>query len=123
MDNDYPGLYCHVESMMAKFGIEAPNVMEGFAQLHSAATAPGALETKTKELMALAISITVRCDGCIAYHVHDALTAGASRAEIAETVSVAIMMGGGPAVVYGCQALEALEEFTAPALRPSDAPQ
>jgi alkylhydroperoxidase/carboxymuconolactone decarboxylase family protein YurZ len=47
-----------------------------------------------------------------AYHVHDALEAGATRQEIAETVGVAVMMGGGPSVVYGCQALEALDEFS-----------
>jgi hypothetical protein len=54
--------------------------------------------------------ITVRCDGCGAYRIHDALEAGASRKEIAETVGVAELMGG-PSVVCGCQALEALEEF------------
>jgi alkylhydroperoxidase/carboxymuconolactone decarboxylase family protein YurZ len=53
------------------------------------------------------------CDGCIAYHVHDALKAGASRKELLETIGVAIMMGGGPALMYGCAALEALDQFEA----------
>jgi AhpD family alkylhydroperoxidase len=113
MISDYPGCYEHVAEMMEKFGSERPGVMGGFAQLHKAAVADGAISTKVKELIALAIAITVRCDGCIAYHIHDALKAGASRVEIAETVGVAVMMGGGPSVVYGCQALEALEEFEA----------
>ena len=69
--------------------------MRGFAALHSASTADGALPTKTKELIALAIGISVHCDGCIAYHVHDALHAGATRAEVIETIGVAVMMGGG----------------------------
>ena len=113
MINDYPDCYKHVAEMMNAYGVESPGVMEGFAKLHSASVADGALSSKLKELIALAIGITVRCDGCIAYHVHDALKAGATRTEVAETVGVAIMMGGGPSVVYGCQALEALEQFQA----------
>jgi AhpD family alkylhydroperoxidase len=111
MIDDYPSCYRHVAEMMAKFGAEAPGVMGGFGQLHAAAVADGALSPKVKELIALAIGINARCDGCIAFHVHDALQAGATRPEIAEAVGVAVMMGGGPSVVYGCQALEALEEF------------
>ncbi|BAS27730.1 carboxymuconolactone decarboxylase family protein [Limnochorda pilosa] len=65
------------------------------------------------ELMSLAIAIVVHCEGCIACHVHDALDHGASREEVAETVGVAVMMGGGPSVVYGSLALEALEQFLA----------
>ena len=61
----------------------------------------------------MAIGISVHCDGCIAYHVHDALNAGATREEVVETIGVALMMGGGPSVVYGCEALEALEQFEA----------
>ena len=53
----------------------------------------------------------MRCDGCIAFHVHDSLDAGATTAEISETIGVAVMMGGGPALVYGCEALEAVEQF------------
>jgi AhpD family alkylhydroperoxidase len=85
--------------------------MAGFTQLRVAATAAGALDLKTKQLVALAIGVAVRCDGCIAYHVHDALRAGAGREEIMEAVGVAILMGGGPAMVYGCEALEALDQF------------
>jgi AhpD family alkylhydroperoxidase len=69
------------------------------------------LSTNANELIALAIRIAVHCDGCIAYHVHAALKAHATRREIAETIGVAVMMGGGPSVVYGCEALEAVEQF------------
>jgi AhpD family alkylhydroperoxidase len=69
------------------------------------------LSARVKELIALAIGITVRCDGCIACHVHDALEAGALHDKIVETVGIAILMGGGSAVVYGSQTLEALEQF------------
>ncbi|MCB9073157.1 MAG: carboxymuconolactone decarboxylase family protein [Bdellovibrionaceae bacterium] len=84
--------------------------MSGFGQLHAAATVQGALCTKTKELIALAIAITVRCDGCITYHVHDALESGATAEEIAETIGVAILMGGGPSVVYGIEAMQAVQQ-------------
>lgn len=53
----------------------------------------------------------MRCDGCIAFHVHDAVKAGASRKEIVETIGVAVLMGGGPSVMYGCEALAALDQF------------
>jgi len=64
-------------------------------------------------ISALAVSIAVHCDGCISYHVHDALKAGATDEEICETIGVAVLMGGGPSVVYGAEAFEALEQFRA----------
>lgn len=85
--------------------------MQGFGQLHEASTKNGALDAKTKELIALGIAITVRCDGCISFHVHDAMKAGAKRAEVTETIGVAVMMGGGPSVVYGIEALQALSQY------------
>ncbi len=75
----------------------------------------GALAPRVKELMALGIAIAVHCDGCIVYHLHDALEAGATREEVADVVGVAVMMGGGPAVVYGSLALEALDQHAADA--------
>ena len=107
----YPKFYKQVQSEMDAYGKANPDIMAGFSKLHEAAGTDGALDAKTKELMALAIGIVVRCDGCIAFHVHDALKAGASKDEIVDTIGVAIMMGGGPAVVYGSAALEALKQF------------
>tara|TARA_R110000868_G_scaffold326032_1_gene586954 strand:+ start:450 stop:812 length:363 start_codon:yes stop_codon:yes gene_type:complete len=107
----------HVESyeklrqLSAKLIAEIPQTMAGFGELHASAVSQGALETKTKELIALSIGIAVHCNGCIAFHVHDALKAGANRQEILETIGVAILMGGGPSMVYGCEALEALDQF------------
>jgi AhpD family alkylhydroperoxidase len=111
MNKDYANIYAHLQELMGRLASETPGVMDGFGALHRASTAAGALEAKTKELIALAIGITVRCDGCIAYHVHDALGAGASRQELVETIGVAVMMGGGPSVVYGCEALEAVDQL------------
>ncbi len=87
--------------------------MSGFGKLHRAAMAPGALDGASKELIALAIGITSHCDGCIAFHVHDALAVGATRAQIEEAIGVAVMMGGGPAAVFGSDALTALTQFEA----------
>ena len=107
----YPESYEKIHRDRARLGRLHPDLMEGFMNMHQAATAPGALSKCTKELIALAIAITVRCDGCIACHVHDALEAGATKEEIVEAVGVAIMMGGGPSVVYGSAALDALNQF------------
>jgi AhpD family alkylhydroperoxidase len=104
-------IYKKLQDLSSKLIAEIPNTMAGFGQLHSAAVAPEALDRKTKELIALSIGITLRCNGCIAFHVHDALQAGANRQEMLETIGVAIMMGGGPSMVYGCEALEALNQF------------
>lgn len=89
-----------------------PAVMKAFWEFHTAAVAGGALDTKTKELIALAISVAARCNDCIAHHTFDALEAGASREEIADALGVAILMGGGTSVVYATHAMQALEQFS-----------
>lgn len=110
---NFPENYRHIRQLMGELGKDIPQTMKSFQGLHHAATDDGAVDIKTKELIALAIAIAVRCDGCIAFHVNDALKAGATRQEIAETIGVAILMGGGPAVMYGSEALEALNQFEA----------
>jgi len=111
MIKDYSKKYNDLTKLIGELGSEIPTTMQGFNDLHKATTAEGVLASKTKELIALGIAITVRCDGCIAFHVHDALKSGASAEEIKETIGVAILMGGGPALMYGCEALEALNQF------------
>jgi AhpD family alkylhydroperoxidase len=88
-----------------------PAVMKAFWGLHKEAVAAGALDTKTKELMALAISVATNCDDCVAHHTYDALKAGATKEEIADTLGVAILMGGGKSVVYASHAIEAVGQF------------
>ncbi len=113
MKKEYPTYYDQLKGLIDNLGKAAPKAMSGFSKLHEGAIAEGALSAKMKELISLGIAITVRCDGCIAYHVHDAIKAGASREEIAETIGVAVLMGGGPSVIYGSEALEAVEQFEA----------
>ena len=90
-----------------------PEVMTAHAQLSRAAMAEGSLDQKTKELIALAISITRECDGCIAAHAKGAARRGASRTEVVEMIGVAISMNGGPGTVWGPRALEAFDQFSA----------
>lgn len=112
MSNElYTERYGKLKDLSQKLILEIPEVMAGFGELHKMAVEPGALDTKNKELIALGIAIAVHCDGCIGFHVHDALVAGATRLEIVEAIGVAILMGGGPCMVYGCEAMDALDQF------------
>lgn len=108
---DYLEEHKHLEERLVQLGQEIPGPMSGFARLHRKTVEDGALPAKVKEMMALAISITVGCDGCIAYHVHDAVEAGASRQELLETIGVALLMGGGPGSIYAAHAMDAIEQF------------
>ncbi len=86
--------------------------MGGFRTLGKGAYADGALSKKTKELIALAISIAKGCDGCIAYHAKRVARLGASREEVVEMIMVTVQMGGGPGMTYGGQALKAFDSFS-----------
>ncbi|WP_234730357.1 carboxymuconolactone decarboxylase family protein [Acidocella facilis] len=93
----------------------APEAMKGFAALAQGAHAGTALDQKTKELIALAIGVATRCQPCIAYHAQAAGKHGASRAEVLETMGMAIYMGAGPSAMYAAQALEAFDQLNPPA--------
>jgi AhpD family alkylhydroperoxidase len=84
-----------------------------FLELHQSALAAGEISKKHKDLMALSIGIATRCEGCIISHVKDAIKQGATLKEIAETVEVAILMSGGPGIVYGGKAIAVAKEFLA----------
>ena len=88
-----------------------PQVFAGYKQLHDSALAPGVLDARTKELIALAIAVSKECDGCIAAHAHAAVLHGASPQEAAEAIGVTFLMNGGPATVYGARAFAAFQEF------------
>ena len=107
----YPDRLRNVKKNSQTLAVAQPSVMETFEKLHQAAGATGALDRKTKELMALAISVTHGCDDCIAHHVHDAMEAGATREEFAEALGVAVLMGGGPGMIYASHAIEAVDQF------------
>lgn len=115
MDKPYTRAADQVLAGLALLREGAPEAAKAFGGLSIAATAGKSIETKTKELMALAIGIAVHCEGCVAFHTRAAFKAGASRQEVIETVALAVYMGGGPAVVYGGDALRAYDEYATPA--------
>lgn len=114
MAGKYAQLADQVASGVGLLRESAPEAMKAFVGLSIAATAPKALDSKTKELIALGIGIAGHCDGCVAYHTRAAWKQGASRQEVVETVATAIYMGGGPAAIYGAEALRAYDEFAKP---------
>lgn len=89
----------------------APEAMGAFGALFRAASADGVLDKKTKELMALSISVAIRCEGCIAVHARAAARHGATEAEAVEALMVAVELTGGPGTVYAGEALEAFRAF------------
>ena len=101
-----------LDEMNHDLGELRPQIREtaaGFSQLARAATAPGALDAKTKELIALAIAVAVHCDPCIGFHAKAVHKLGATRHEVAEAIGLCIYMGGGPALMYGAKALHAYD--------------
>ncbi len=97
---------------LATFRALRPETGSGFTNLHRATMGEGALTVREKELIALAIGIATRCVDCIGFHVQGAMKAGATREDVADTISVAVMMGGGPAYMYGVKALEAFDQLS-----------
>jgi AhpD family alkylhydroperoxidase len=91
--------------------VGSPEVMKGFSGIAQAALKPQVLDTKTKELIALAVSVAVRCDDCIGFHVKGAMDQGASREEIFETLGTAIYLGAGSSVMYAGHAIEAFDQM------------
>ena len=89
------------------------DVMKAFSAMAQNATKAGALDAKTKELIALAIGVATRCDDCIAFHSKAAAKLGATREEIMETLGMAIYMGAGPSVMYASHAVQAYSQFAA----------
>ena len=102
-----------IETSMVDYGAKQPASQQGFGALHSASLEPGEISIKHKELMSLAIGIAKQCSYCIGIHVKACIAAGASRAEVEETVNVSVMMGGGPALMYGLKALDAYDQLSA----------
>ena len=93
----------------------APEAMKGFSALARGATAAGALDAKTKELIALALGIAARCDGCLAFHAKAVFDLGGTREEVMEIIAMSVYMGGGPSLMYGALALEAFDQLAASA--------
>lgn len=113
MNNDWPRTAVELTTAIKELRTGIPDTMKAFSSLARAATEAKALDTKTKELIALGIAVAIRCDGCIAFHAESAVKQGATRDEVMETMGMAIYMGAGPNLMYAAQALEAYDQFVA----------
>jgi len=113
MSTDYPELARDLSADIAELRKGIPDTMSGFSAMARAATAGGVLDSKTKKLIASAIGVAVRCDGCVAFHAKAAHKLGATREEMLETLGMAVYMGGGPSMVYAAEALSAYDQFAA----------
>ncbi|WP_068469928.1 carboxymuconolactone decarboxylase family protein [Candidatus Protochlamydia phocaeensis] len=111
MTKNYKDITADISVFLSKMRKEMPEVMNGFNTLAQAATKDGALNKKTKELIALALGIAAHCDGCIGFHTQSLIKLGVTREEFLETLSMAVYMGGGPSLMYAAEALKAFEEF------------
>ncbi len=111
VSHDYKEITDRISRGMAELRQDIPDTMKAFTALAQAATRAGALDRKTKELIALALGVAAHCDGCIGFHVQALHRLGASRAEVEEALGMAVYMGGGPSAMYAADALHAYEEF------------
>ncbi len=92
-----------------------PETVRGYGAMGTAGAKTGHLDAKTRELIAVAVSITLRCDGCIAVHTDNARKLGASMEEITEALGVAVSVNAGAAIVYSTRALDAYQASAEPA--------
>lgn len=90
----------------------ASETTKGFGALTKSVHETGVLDPKTKEFVALAVSVADRCDPCIGFHVEALISAGATREEVSDVLSVCIQMGGGPSLMYAAKALEAFDQLS-----------
>lgn len=111
MTDRYTQVTQEISAALAEMRKEIPDTLKAFGALSNAANKDGALSHKTKELIAMAIAITARCEGCLGYHAQALVKLGVTRQEFMEMLSVAVYMGGGPSLMTAAEALMAFREF------------
>ena len=107
----YPALTQAINHQLAPLRKSQAATMAGFGAMAKAAMTEGSLSEKQKELIALGISVSQRCAGCIGFHVKALRRLGTTQAEFEEALGVAVYMGGGPAAMYAAEAMQAWEQF------------
>ena len=117
MTTSYLTLTQETSAQIAQLRADIPDTMRGFSAMAQAAGKDGVLDKKTKELIALALSVGARCDPCVGYHAQALVQLGATREEVAETLGMAVYMGGGPSLMYAAKATAAFEEFSTLAVK------
>lgn len=111
MGKSYKDIIADTSGNVSKLRKGIPDVLQGFNAMAAAAGKAGALDEKTKELIAMALSVAARCDPCLGYHGKALVKHGATRAEVEEMLGMCVYMGGGPSLMYAAAALAAYEEF------------
>lgn len=112
MTKYYPKITQRISGGMKQLRRDIADTMQGFSALAQSATKDGALDKKTKELIALAIGVSTRCDGCIGFHTEALIKLGTTRTEFEEVLGMAVYMGGGPSLMYAADALLAYDQFS-----------
>lgn len=111
MSKSFKTITQDISKALGPFRKEAAASMAGFDAMAKSAMAEGVLSALNKELIATAIAVSTRCDGCIGYHVRTLVRMGATREQVNEMLAVAVYMGGGPSLMYAAEVLRAFEEF------------
>lgn len=113
MEKSFTTLTRNVSGALGALREGVPETMQGFNAMAKAALAPGVIPALEKELIALAIGVSSRCDACIGFHIKALIRLGARREQLLETLAICTYMGGGPALMYAAEAVRAWDEFTA----------
>jgi AhpD family alkylhydroperoxidase len=111
MEKNHAEICKVISGNLRKLRKDLPDTMQAFSSLAQAAARDGALDKKTKELIALALGVAAHCDGCIGFHTEALVRLGATRLEVEEALGMAVYMGGGPSLMYAADAIAAFEQF------------
>ncbi len=109
--NDWSTALANNKKAASSLATHNPKMLTAFRALNEAQGGTGTLDAKTRELIALAVAVTTRCDGCIAAHAAAARKAGVTEAELSEALGTAIALNAGAAYVYSLRAMDALADF------------
>lgn len=113
MTKNYPEITKDISAHLKQLKAHVPEVLQGTHALSQASFKDGTLPKKTKELIALAIGVAARCDGCIGFHTKTLVELGTTPQELAEMLGVAIFMGGGPSLMTAAEVWKAYTQFKA----------
>ena len=105
---DWNGYRNELGTRIGELGKLSPDTVRGYSTLSAAGSKTNHLDAKTRELIALAVAVTTRCDGCITVHVDAALKNGATREEISEALGVAVALNAGAALLYSAWVMDAV---------------
>jgi AhpD family alkylhydroperoxidase len=102
-----------LSNTISKIMKTSPDIVGGYSQISGAGAKTAKLDAKTRELIAIAVAVTTRCDGCITFHTDAAIKAGASKEEIVEALGVAVALNAGAALVFSARVMDAYAQKTA----------